>query len=91
MSPVTEALWAKLPFPPWFPISIYFLALSQAPPLFAINIASIIPVINVPANIPPRASAPNKNPTTNGDAIAKNAGTIISLRAAVVEILTHLA
>ncbi len=32
MSPVTDALWASLFLPPWWPSSMYFLALSQAPP-----------------------------------------------------------
>ena len=32
MSPVTAALCASLPLPPWWPSSMYFFALSQAPP-----------------------------------------------------------
>ena len=32
VSPVTAALWASLPFPPCCPLSMYFFALSQAPP-----------------------------------------------------------
>jgi hypothetical protein len=32
VSPMTAALWASLPLPPWWPSSMYFLALSQAPP-----------------------------------------------------------
>ena len=39
VSPVTEALWASLPFPPYTPSSIIFLALSQAPPAFAMKSA----------------------------------------------------
>src|SRR6185295_13137427 len=32
VSPVTAALWASEPLPPKWPSSMYFLALSQAPP-----------------------------------------------------------
>ena len=32
VSPMTAALWASLPLPPWWPSSMYFLALSHAPP-----------------------------------------------------------
>ena len=32
VSPMTAALWASEPLPPWLPSSMYFLALSQAPP-----------------------------------------------------------
>ena len=40
VSPVTAALWASLPLPPWWPSSMYFLALSQAPPPEVIEIAT---------------------------------------------------
>src|SRR5690606_38790590 len=32
VSPTTAAAWASEPLPPWLPSSMYFLALSQAPP-----------------------------------------------------------
>ena len=32
VSPMTAALWASQPLPPWLPSSMYFLALSHAPP-----------------------------------------------------------
>ena len=32
VSPITPASCASDPFPPWFPSSIYFFALSAAPP-----------------------------------------------------------
>ena len=32
VSPMTAALWASVPLPPWWPSSMYFLALSHAPP-----------------------------------------------------------
>src|SRR4029079_15295776 len=34
VSPMTAALWASDPLPPWCPSSMYFLALSHAPPAF---------------------------------------------------------
>ena len=34
VSPMTAALWASEPLPPSLPSSMYFLALSQAPPEF---------------------------------------------------------
>ena len=78
VSPTTAALCGSLPFPPSAPPSIYFLALSHAPPAFAINIAIITPLTKEPASIPPRAFAPNKNPIINGDSTANTPGTIIS-------------
>ena len=36
VSPTTAALWASEPFPPRLPSSMYFLALSHAPPELAI-------------------------------------------------------
>ena len=32
VSPMTAAMWASEPLPPWWPSSMYFLALSHAPP-----------------------------------------------------------
>ena len=45
---------------------MYFLALSQAPPALAIIKARRTQPSNPPANIPPRAFAPNKKPTNGG-------------------------
>ena len=90
VSPTTAALWGSEPLPPWLPASIYFLALSHAPPAFAINIAKANPVTSAPANSPPKASM-SMNPTTNGTTTAKEPGIIISLSEASVEIATHLA
>src|SRR6266542_564457 len=44
VSPTTAALWASDPLPPRLPSSIYFLALSQAPPLLAMNSARKTPM-----------------------------------------------
>ena len=70
--------------------SIAFLALSQAPPAFAINSARRTPVTVAPASIPPRASFPSRNPTRIGDIMATTPGRTISLREAAVAISTHL-
>ncbi len=43
VSPMTAALWAGEPLPPKFPSSMYFLALSQAPPALAMNTARTKP------------------------------------------------
>ena len=41
VSPTIHALWAKDPLPPKAPSSIFFLALSHAPPAFAIKTAKV--------------------------------------------------
>ncbi len=78
------------PFPPRLPFSTYFLALSHAPPAFAINRANATQPKRPPANIPPKAIAPKPKPTTAGIATAMIPGNIIFLRAALVAISTHL-
>ena len=70
---------------------MYFLALSQAPPALAIMIAIRTPVTRAPPSSPPKASVPSKSPIASGDNTAITPGTIICLRAAAVEISTHLA
>ena len=75
-----------MPAPP--PASIYFLALSQAPPELAIKIANKKPVTNAPARNPPNASL-FQNPIASGRTIAKPPGKSISFKAAVVAISTH--
>ena len=52
VSPTTEAAWASLPLPPCTPSSMYFFALSQAPPAFDIIMAKSTPVTVAPASIP---------------------------------------
>ena len=56
VSPTTAAACAEEPFPPCFPPSIYFLALSQAPPALLMKIAIRTPLTNEPARSPPSAS-----------------------------------
>ena len=89
VSPTTAALWASLPLPPWLPSSMYFLALSQAPPALDMKMASSTPVTREPASRPPRASTPRIRPTARGASTAMTPGTSISFRAAVVEMATQ--
>ena len=77
------------PLPPRLPFSTYFLALSQAPPAFAINRANATQPKRPPASMPPKAIAPKPNPTTAGIATAIIPGSIIFFRAASVAISTH--
>src|SRR3989338_3206946 len=91
VSPVTAALWASLPLPQNFPLSIYFLALSQAAPPVVIEIATKIPVTIDPISIPPKATGPKTNPTIIGAKTGIKAGINISFCAAAVTISTHLA
>src|SRR5574337_208192 len=90
VSPVTAALCASLPLPPWWPSSMYFLALSQAPPPVHMLIATNRPVTIVPISRPPRASAPTAKPITIGTTTGSSDGSIISLIAAAVSMSTAL-
>ena len=101
VSPVTEALCASDPFPPNLPVSIYFLALSQAPPPLLKNKAIKIPVLVANIKNPARASAPssglplkepiilNVTPTVIGDRTASRPGLIICCKPAALTIETH--
>ena len=53
VSPVMAAIWASEPLPPWFPSSMYFFALSQAPPPAVMEMATKRPVTIVPRSIAP--------------------------------------
>src|SRR5471030_1228603 len=86
VSPVTAALWASEPFPPKWPSSMYFLALSQAPPPVVIEMATNKPVTMVPISTPPSACAPasdepashlKPNATTTGTSTGSSDGSII--------------
>ena len=92
-SPTTAALWTSLPFPYVTPsmvmfASIRFLALSQAPPALAWNMARSTPETVTPTNNPPSMLL-SMNPITTGTVTASNPGTIISRSAAAVAISTH--
>jgi signal transduction histidine kinase len=63
VSPVTAALCVSEPLPPKLPSSMYFLALSQAPPPVHIEIATNRPVTIVPISTPPSARIPAPGPS----------------------------
>ena len=89
VSPMTAALCSSLPFPPSCPLSMYFFALSQAPPAFAIITASTNPVTVLPASSPDTPSGPRRSPTATGMMTATMAGATISLWAEMVHISTQ--
>src|SRR5471030_330609 len=96
VSPVTAALWASEPFPPKWPSSMYFLALSQAPPPAVIEMATKMPVTITPSSIAPTAAKASARPaiapitknSTIGDSTGSSDGIIISLIAALVSMST---
>ena len=75
VSPMTAALWiydpltTLTPFSSIFPASIYFLALSHAPPVFEAEIAIWTPLTIAPGKNPKSALGPKKNPKRKGVAI----------------------
>ena len=77
------------PLPPRLPFSTYFLALSQAPPAFAMVSASNTQPNNAPPRKPPSASAPSRKPTAGGTATAITPGSNIFFSAALVAISMH--
>jgi len=92
VSPITAALWASVllacttPSTTRFPASIYFLALSHAPPELENEIAIYTPDTIEPAKSPHTPLAPNKNPIANGDIITSSPGPAIALKDDLVEI-----
>src|SRR2546425_11228298 len=93
VSPTTAALWGAPPLPPYWPVSMNFLALSQAPPplfsMVATRIPPIVPTIRKAAT----ASAPTwkslkKSPTAIGIPTARSPGATISLSAPTVTMST---
>mmetsp|Transcript_88977 Transcript_88977/g.154305 ORF Transcript_88977/g.154305 Transcript_88977/m.154305 type:complete len:324 (+) Transcript_88977:483-1454(+) len=90
VSPVTVALCTSVPFPPnAFSISMYFLALSQAPPALDIFTASMNPDPMVPTSSPPSAGEPTRRPTPIGVNTARIPGATISPMEDLVEMRTH--
>ncbi len=89
VSPTTPALWQSEPFPPNWPDSMYFLALSQVPPALAIMMATANPVERPPIRSPMTPLGPRRRPTTIGTMIAMRLGRTISFWAPWVEISTH--
>ena len=92
VSPITAALCSSEPFfltillTVNYPDSIYFFALSQAPPELADEVAITTPETNAPGNNPATANGPMNNPTKNGVNKTNAPGAIISFNAADVEI-----
>ena len=94
VSPTTAALCVSEPLPPYMPVSMYFLALSQAPPpLFrkpAIRIPAIVAIMRNAAT----ASAPipnclNTSPTTIGKPTTSAPGSTIARSAPIVTMSTQ--
>lgn len=76
VSPTTAALWISVPLVTFFPfssiiapLSMYFLALSQAPPVLAAEIAIWTPLTMAPGKNPARIVGPKANPRTSGERI----------------------
>jgi len=99
VSPVTAASCAgvELPLPSFLrsagsgskPPEMYFFALSQAPPLLDMEMASWTPETRPPVRMPNTASTPKNVPATSGVSMTNAAGAIISLSEAFVEISTQ--
>lgn len=73
VSPMTAALWIYDPFLTMLPYSsfispasMYFFALSHAPPVFDAEIAICTPLTIAPGKKPNRALGPKANPKKNG-------------------------
>lgn len=92
VSPITAALCSGEPFLLTYPLtvnypdSMYFLALSHAPPALADEIAILHPETKIPGKTPATAVGPNRTPTTNGVPKTIVAGKNISYNADLVAI-----
>ena len=69
---------------------MYFLVLSQAPPVLLIDIANYTPVNNIPTNNPGTKIAWKRIPKNKGVNITIKAGTIIICKEALVATAIHL-
>lgn len=97
VSPITAALCSLVPFflttpsfPVYYPDSIYFLALSQAPPELAEEMAMDTPEIKIPGKTPATQVGPKNTPAMKGVPKTMKAGKNISLREDLVAIAIHL-
>merc|ERR1712029_1132687 len=93
VSPVTEFLCASEPFTnslPKPPAEMYFLELSQAPPLLLMEMASCTLETRAPDRSPAQQFFPKPRPATSGLRITRAPGASISRSEASVEILMHL-
>merc|ERR1719264_1924180 len=87
VSPVTEFLCASEPFTnslPKPPAEMYFLELSQAPPVLLMEMASCTLDTRAPDKSPAQQFFPNPRPATSGLRITRAPGAIISLSDASV-------
>src|SRR5919107_1371065 len=101
VSPTTAALWASDRLPPYAPVSMYFLALSQAPPPLlrkpAMRMPVIVPTISsaatdsAPMNSPSPPKCLNRRPTMIGNSTTSAPGSTIALSAPTVTMSTHAA
>lgn len=97
VSPITAALCSSVPFPLVYPsleemkcpASMYFLALSQAPPELAEEIAIDTPEIKIPGNTPATQVGPKKHPAMKGVPNTMKAGKNISFKEDSVAMLIH--
>merc|ERR1719197_2130347 len=92
VSPVTEFLCASEPFTYSFPsppAEMYFLELSQAPPVLLMEMASCTLETRAPDRRPAQQFLPKPMPATSGLRMTSAPGASISLREASVEILMH--
>jgi hypothetical protein len=96
VSPTTAALCSSVPLALTVPLivnyppSIYFLALSQAPPELALEVAIATPETIAPGNNPATARGPRTTPKTKGVHKTRAPGATILLKEASVEIAIHL-
>ena len=88
VSPTIVAACASLFFPPWWPSSTIFLALSQAPPELDKKTAINVPVPIAPARYAPSAPTPKPNPTAIGAITASSPGVTNSRSESRVQIST---
>src|SRR3989454_9469199 len=99
VSPTTAALCASERLPPNWPVSMYFLALSQAPPPLFISVASRMPLMvptiktaatdSAPIVASPVARNLKMTPTATGTPTASRPGTTMAFRAPTVTMSTH--
>ena len=85
VSPMTAALWASEPLPPSLPSSMYFLALSHAPPALDRKLAISWPVRITPARNAPSAKKLMPKPMMTGVSTASSAGVASSRSDAAVQ------
>src|SRR4051794_3807868 len=85
VSPMTAALWGSEPLPPSAPSSMYFLALSQAPPALDKKLAMSWPTTMTLARNAPSEMGPRPKPMMTGASTAMMAGVASSRSEAAVQ------